>query len=88
MDALGTAILMGKTDVVNMVIDHIRNIDFSKTDSSISVFETTIRYLGGMLSAYDLLSGPFSHVITDKAKIEPLVEQDERIIMFEEGAKS
>ena len=79
VDALGTAILMGKTDVVNMVIDHIRNIDFSKTDSSISVFETTIRYLGGMLSAYDLLSGPFSHLITDKAKIEVLLDQSERL---------
>lgn len=34
---------------------HIDTVDYSKTDSGVSLFETTIRYLGGMLSGYDLL---------------------------------
>ncbi|KAI5300819.1 maturation of Asn-linked oligosaccharides protein, partial [Ascosphaera pollenicola] len=35
--------------------DHVDTIDYSKTNSGVSLFETTIRYLGGMLSGYDLL---------------------------------
>lgn len=50
MDALGTAIIMGLDDVVEDILDLIPTIDYGKTDSDVSLFETTIRYLGGMLS--------------------------------------
>lgn len=53
VDALSTAIVMGKADVVHDVLKHIATIDWNKTapgKESVSVFETTIRYLGGLLS--------------------------------------
>jgi mannosyl-oligosaccharide alpha-1,2-mannosidase len=56
VDALSTAIIMELDDVVDDILEHLANVDFSTTDSSVSVFETTIRYLAGMLSGYDLLS--------------------------------
>lgn len=79
VDALGTAILMEQADVVDIVMDHIQEIDFSRTDGSISVFETTIRYMGGMLSAYDLLTGPFAHLVTNLTKVQGLLEQSDRL---------
>lgn len=59
VDALGTAILMEKQDIVKAILRHVKKIDFHSTDTSISVFESTIRYVGGLLSAYELLNGPF-----------------------------
>lgn len=50
---MSTAIVMGKADVVQDVLKHIATIDWNKTaqgKESVSVFETTIRYLGGLLS--------------------------------------
>jgi virulence-associated protein VapD len=43
---------------VDAILKHIRQIDFTKsnTQASVSLFETTIRYLGGLISAHDLLS--------------------------------
>jgi len=37
-------------DVVNTIIGYIPKIDYSVTNDSVSLFETTIRYLGGMLA--------------------------------------
>lgn len=47
-------------EVVVPIIEWIPTIDFSvsKDNASVSLFETTIRYLGGMISAYDLLTSP------------------------------
>lgn len=42
VDALSTAILMDDADVVIKALEHIETIDFSKTDSDVSVFETTV----------------------------------------------
>ncbi|KAH0262348.1 hypothetical protein KCU71_g20600, partial [Aureobasidium melanogenum] len=57
VDALSTAILMESQDVVTTIVDYIPTIDFnvSKSNAPVSLFETTIRYLGGILSAVDLL---------------------------------
>lgn len=69
VDALSTAAIMELPEVVDQILDHIATIDYSKTSTMVSLFETTIRYLGGMISAYDLLKGPFAdlppHVCTD-----------------------
>lgn len=53
---------MGLSDVVNEILAYVPNINWSVSyqDDPVSLFETTIRYLGGFLSAYDLLSGPLS----------------------------
>jgi mannosyl-oligosaccharide alpha-1,2-mannosidase len=75
VDALSTAIIMGKTDVVNTILDHVSKIDYSQTDSQVSLFETTIRYLGGMLSGYDLLKGPASSMVQDSDLVDDLLIQ-------------
>ena len=50
MDALGTAIVMGLDDIVVEILDYVPTIDYGVTETEVSLFETTIRYLGGMLS--------------------------------------
>lgn len=41
---------MGNWDVVDQILEFIPCIDFDKTTTEVSLFETTIRYLGGLLS--------------------------------------
>ena len=55
-DALSTALVMELPEVVDQILKHLANVDFSKTDTDVSLFETTIRYLAGMVSGYDLLN--------------------------------
>lgn len=53
VDALDTAIVMNSLKIVQPMLDHIAKIDFTTTaeeNYSISLFETNIRYLGGLLS--------------------------------------
>ncbi|KAF5692979.1 class I alpha-mannosidase [Fusarium denticulatum] len=68
VDGLSTAIIMEDTEIVDKILRQIMLTDFTVTvvpDQPISLFETTIRYLGGLLSAYDLLSGSYKHLATD-----------------------
>jgi mannosyl-oligosaccharide alpha-1,2-mannosidase len=53
IDALSTAILMEKEDIVLDILRFISNLDFShvKGGTSIQVFEIVIRHFGGMVSA-------------------------------------
>ncbi|KAF3008486.1 maturation of Asn-linked oligosaccharides protein [Curvularia kusanoi] len=74
-DALTTALVMGQRDIVNQIISHIPKIDWSVTSSEVSLFETTIRYLGGMLSGYDFLSGPLADLADDPANVDALLTQ-------------
>ncbi|KAF1925525.1 glycoside hydrolase family 47 protein [Didymella exigua CBS 183.55] len=74
-DALSTALVMGQKDIVNQIIAYIPTIDWSVTSSTVSLFETTIRYLGGMLSGYDFLSGPLAHLADDPAHVTALLTQ-------------
>lgn len=77
IDALSTAILMEREDVVVDILRFIADLDFSqvKGGTSIQVFEIVIRHFGGMISAYDLLDGPFAHIATDKQLRLRLYEQ-------------
>ncbi|EHA49470.1 mannosyl-oligosaccharide 1,2-alpha-mannosidase IB [Pyricularia oryzae 70-15] len=79
VDGLDTAIIMEQTDIVNTILEHVRTINFTKTNtpkpSKISLFETNIRYLGGLLSAYDLLKGPFSHLQVKAESVDVLLRQ-------------
>ena len=53
---------------MDKILKQIAATDFTVTvvpNQVISLFETTIRYLGGLLSAYDLLSGSHKHLIKD-----------------------
>ncbi|SPJ73695.1 related to class I alpha-mannosidase 1B [Fusarium torulosum] len=68
VDGLSTAIVMEEAEIVDKILRQIAATDFTVTavpDQPISLFETTIRYLGGLLSAHDLLSGSYKHLIKD-----------------------
>ncbi|KAL5589076.1 hypothetical protein FOBRF1_015604 [Fusarium oxysporum] len=68
VDGLSTAIIMEDAEIVDKILRQIMLTDFTVTvvpDQPISLFETTIRYLGGLLSAFDLLSGSYKHLCTD-----------------------
>jgi mannosyl-oligosaccharide alpha-1,2-mannosidase len=66
---------MGERTTVNEIISYIPLINWSVTTSGVSLFETTIRYLGGMLSGYDLLSGPLAHLADDPSNVAALLTQ-------------
>ncbi|EJD51241.1 seven-hairpin glycosidase [Auricularia subglabra TFB-10046 SS5] len=69
VDALGTMKIMGLESLYKKGLNYTANIDFSvsKIDSTVSVFETTIRYIGGMLSAYEL-GGRRDKILVKKAQ--------------------
>ncbi|CAE7013269.1 hypothetical protein CFE70_002346 [Pyrenophora teres f. teres 0-1] len=75
VDALSTALIMGEKTTVNQILEHIPTINWAVTNDSVSLFETTIRYLGGMLSGYDLLKGPLAHLADDDASVDALLTQ-------------
>ena len=79
VDALSTAVIMGNADAVNTILEHISKIDFTKTSQQVSLFETTIRYLAGMLSGYDLLTGPASDLVKDQDLVKGLLTQSKNL---------
>ncbi|KAF3395669.1 putative mannosyl-oligosaccharide alpha-1,2-mannosidase 1B [Talaromyces pinophilus] len=76
VDAVSTAAIMGHQEIVDQILDYIPTIDFTySNETTISLFETTIRYLGGLLAGYDLLSGPAANLVKDKSKVDALLSQ-------------
>lgn len=79
-DALDTAIIMEQDDIVKIILDFVPTVDFTMNNAFgdnaqwTSLFETNIRYLGGMLGSYDLLKGPFAHLDPD-GKADALLSQ-------------
>lgn len=53
IDSMSTLKVMGLESEFNEAVEWVKNFDFAKT-GRVSFFETTIRDLGGMLSAYDM----------------------------------
>ncbi|KAI8381347.1 glycoside hydrolase, partial [Radiomyces spectabilis] len=53
VDSLSTMMVMGLDETMDAVIPEISKINF-QLDENVSVFESIIRYLGGLLSAYEL----------------------------------
>lgn len=81
IDALSTAILMEKVDIAIEILQFIAGLDFTQVTggTSIQVFEVVIRHFGGMISAYDLLKGPFAGLaINDRLQVQ-LYEQMVRL---------
>ncbi|KAF2458611.1 hypothetical protein BDY21DRAFT_340773 [Lineolata rhizophorae] len=70
---------MDLPNVVDAILDHIETIDYSETNTTVSLFETTIRYLAGMLSGYDLLTGPKAHLCPDRHRVRSLLKQSEAL---------
>ncbi|KAI8163929.1 Endoplasmic reticulum mannosyl-oligosaccharide 1,2-alpha-mannosidase [Colletotrichum sp. SAR 10_70] len=55
VDSLDTLWIMGMKDEFSKAVAAAETINFTTTDlAEVNVFETTIRYLGGFLSAFDL----------------------------------
>jgi mannosyl-oligosaccharide alpha-1,2-mannosidase len=70
VDALDTLWIMGMKDEFDEAVKAIATIDFTTTlRPEIPIFETTIRYLGGFLGAYDVSGGHKGEykVLLDKA---------------------
>lgn len=69
IDSLSTLLVIGLTEEYSLARTHVRQVDFTvilgarsaygPVDElgSVPVFESIIRYLGGLLSAYDLTDG-------------------------------
>lgn len=56
IDSMSTMHVMGLDDLFNEAVSFVGTIDFSKSHVSetVNVFESSTRYLGGLLSAYEL----------------------------------
>ena len=68
VDSLDTLWMMGLKADFEKAVNATQEIDFSTTtQTQLSVFETTIRYLGGFLGAYDISDGKYP-LLLDKAK--------------------
>jgi len=66
VDALDTLWIMGLTDEFRDAAAAAAQLDWAKTtDTAVNLFETTIRHLAGLLSAYDLSREP---ALLEKAK--------------------
>ncbi|KAJ5735533.1 mannosyl-oligosaccharide alpha-1-2-mannosidase 1B [Penicillium malachiteum] len=75
VDGIDTAIVMGLTDIVEQQLKHIASVDFTKSAYIVDFFDVNIRYLGGLLSAYDLIkSGDFAGSYDDDL-VEALLSQ-------------
>lgn len=67
---------MGHKEIVDQILDYVPTIDFTRSNQNIvSLFETTIRYLGGLVSAYDLLTGPAAYLVDDQDKVKAILDQ-------------
>lgn len=67
VDTLDTLHIMGMDKEFKEALSSLKKIDFSVSKLiEVNVFETTIRYLGGLLSAYDV-SGHRHKILLDKA---------------------
>ena len=67
VDSLDTLWIMGLKEEFALAVSAVRKIDFTASSlDTLNVFETTIRYLGGLLSAYDI-SGHKYEILLRKA---------------------
>jgi mannosyl-oligosaccharide alpha-1,2-mannosidase len=67
VDALDTLWIMGMKDEFELSLVELRNVNFTGTvGCQVNLFETTIRHLGGMLSAYDISGGKYP-ILVEKA---------------------
>ncbi|KAH8724351.1 glycoside hydrolase [Phaeosphaeriaceae sp. PMI808] len=70
VDTLDTLIIMGLKDEFEEAVKAVKKIDFTTSAvARMNVFETTIRYLGGLLSAYDLSNGKHRSLLTQAREL-------------------
>lgn len=78
IDAFSTALVMEDVEVINTILNYIPTINFDRTapeSPQVNLFETTIRYLGGLLSGYDLLTGPLSNLVANTTQVQAILSQ-------------
>ena len=66
---------------VNEILGYVPTIDWSVSydNEQVSLFKTTVRYLGGLLSGYDILSGPLTHLADNKANVAAHLDQAQNL---------
>lgn len=74
VDSLDTLWILGLKGEFDEAVNAAKDIDFSTTDDSVlNIFETTIRYLGGFLGAYDLTGGTYPVLIQKATEVGDLI---------------
>lgn len=64
VDSLDTLWIMGLKKDFAVAVASLKKVDFTSSPlDTINVFETTIRYLGGLLSAYDVSEGQYPQLL-------------------------
>ncbi|KAF7728858.1 hypothetical protein EC973_005484 [Apophysomyces ossiformis] len=57
-DGMDTMIIMGLEEEYQRALGHVQKVQWRSTHDTSKTFETNIRYLGGLLSTYDLRPDP------------------------------
>lgn len=74
VDSLDTLWIMGLIKEFEEAVGAVRNIDFTTCDlEKINIFETTIRYMGGLLGAYDLSDGKYPILLTKAEELGEMI---------------
>lgn len=74
VDGLDTLWIMGLEEEFEEAVNAIKSIDFSTCAlSELNVFETTIRYMGGLLGAYDISNGKYPSLLQKAAELGEMI---------------
>lgn len=74
VDSLDTLWIMGMKDEFEEAVAAVERIDFSVTvEEEINTFETNIRYLGGLLAAYDLTDNQYPSLLEKAMEVADLL---------------
>lgn len=74
VDSLDSLWIMGMKEDFELAVRASREIDFTTTDAKdINVFETTIRYLGGFLAAYDISGAKYPLLLSKAVEVGELL---------------
>jgi len=74
VDSLDTLWIMGLREEFEIAVDAAQKIDFTTMDGDVvNVFETTIRYLGGFLGAYDVSEGQYPELLRKATEVGELL---------------
>ncbi|APA05278.1 hypothetical protein SS1G_09671 [Sclerotinia sclerotiorum 1980 UF-70] len=74
VDSLDTLWIMGLKEDFEIAVQSIEQIDFTTTnEKEINVFETTIRYMGGFLAAYDVSGEKYPGLLLKAVEVAELL---------------
>ena len=74
VDSLDTLWILGFKEDFELAVTAAESINFNSTDQDlINVFETTIRYMGGFLGAYDISDGKYPSLLKKATEVGDLL---------------